>query len=46
MCFHHVKMDFSAFMDLSFMETDILLKTCIEEKQKENEQLNNTSQNQ
>ena len=44
MCLHHVNMDFAAFMDLSFMETDILLKTCIEEKQKENEQLNNNNQ--
>ena len=44
MCLHHVNMDFAAFMDLSFMETDILLKTCLEEKQKENEQLNNNNQ--
>lgn len=35
MCLRHVKMDYSGFMDLSYMETDIILKTCIEEKQEE-----------
>ena len=35
MCMRHVEMDYQGFMELSYMESDIILKTCIEEKQEE-----------
>ena len=40
MCMRHAKMTFDGFMSLSFMETDIILKTCIEEKQEESKRMN------
>lgn len=40
MCTKHAKMSYDGFMDLSYMETDIILKTCLEEKQREAEQMN------
>lgn len=40
MCMRHVKMTFEGFMELSYMETDIILKTCIEEKQEESKRMN------
>lgn len=41
MC-HHVKMTYEGFMNLTFIEADIILKTCISEKSKEAEQMNNS----
>lgn len=38
----HVKMTYEGFMDMSFVESDIIIKTCIEEKTKESEQMNNS----
>lgn len=35
----HAKMSYDGFMDLTYAETDIILKTCLEEKQREAEQM-------
>ena len=39
---HHVKMSYEGFMNLTFIEADIILKTCISEKSKEAEQMNSS----
>ena len=38
----HVKMTYEGFMDMTFIESDIIIKTCIEEKTKESEQMNSS----
>ena len=46
MCQKHAKMSYDGFMDMSYAETDIILKTCIEEKQREAEQMDASMNNQ